>query len=233
MTHLSSYQRWIPFLLLMVMLAAFFYFRLYHYLNFESLATHRQLLLQWTHDHYVLTVMSYILFYTFAVAASVPGAVFFTLTGGFLFGLWLGTFYAVLSATCGATLLFVAIRLAFFDWFKAKTAHWLKQMEQGLQNHAFYYLLTLRFIPLFPFWLVNAIPALLGIPLSTFFFATLIGIIPGAFIYASIGHGLSTVFDKHQTPNLNILFQANILLPLLGLALLSLLPVIYKHYKKK
>ena len=226
-------KKWILLLGLILILACFLYFRLYEYLSFESLRANRQQLLQWTNDHYLFAVCIYIFLYAIAVAASIPGAVFFTLAGGFLFGIWLGTLYVVFSATLGATILFLAIKLALADWVKHKAGKRVQQMQVGLQENAFYYLLILRLIPLFPFWLVNVVPALLDIPLTTFISATLIGIIPGSFIYTYVGYGLGTVFDANQEPHLNIIFQPNIFLPLLGLAILSILPVVYKHYKRR
>lgn len=228
-----SLSRWIPLIILLIVLSFFFYFRLDKYVSFESLKNHRQLLLHWTSEHYFLTVSIYILIYIVGVAVSIPGAVFFTLAGGFLFGIWLGTLYVVIGATMGAIILFIAVKMALADWVLQKSSKWIKQMEKEFQENAFNYLLTLRLIPIFPFWLVNVISALLDVRLATFVSATFLGIIPGAFIYASVGHGLSTLFDSNQLPNLNIIFTPPILLPLLGLAILALLPVLYKFYKSK
>ncbi len=114
---------------------------------------------------------------------------------------------------------------------KRRTDNWVTKMEKEFQANAFNYLLILRFIPIFPFWIVNIVPALLGVPLITFITATLIGIIPGSLVYVSLGSGLSTLFAKDQTPNLGIIFTPRILLPLLALAVLSFLPVLYKHLK--
>src|SRR5439155_18197755 len=138
---------------------------------------------------YLLSVFAYILTYMIGVAISIPGAVFFTLTGGFLFGITLGSFYAVISATLGATILFIAVKIALADWFTKKSGAKIKQMEKGFKENAFNYLLLLRLIPLFPFWLVNVIPALLDVRIRTFITATFLGIIPGAFIFASLGNG--------------------------------------------
>ncbi|MHB1947877.1 MAG: TVP38/TMEM64 family protein [Gammaproteobacteria bacterium] len=225
-------KRWIPLVLLMGSFFLFFYFRLDKYISFESLKNNRQLLLRWTNEHYFLTASIYILIYVVGVAISIPGAVFFTLVGGFLFGILLGTLYVVMSATIGATILFMAVKMALADWVAKKSGKWVKQMEKGFQENAFNYLLTLRLIPIFPFWLVNIIPALLGVRLITFVSATFLGIIPGAFIYTSVGNSLGSLFDSNQTPNLNIIMQPNIFLPLLGLAVLSVLPVIYKRFKR-
>jgi uncharacterized membrane protein YdjX (TVP38/TMEM64 family) len=225
--------RYLPLLLLMIVLLSAFYFKLYQYLSFGSLKQHRQFLLEWTEQHYILAVISYICLYVMAVAISIPGAAFLTLVGGFLFGLAWGTFYVVFSATLGATLLFLAVNTAFGKWLEKRASGGLSKMESGFKKHAFNYLLTLRLIPLFPFWLVNIVPALLNIPLRTFVVATLIGIIPGSLVYVSLGSGLNAFFDAGTTPDIKIIFSPPVLLPLLGLAILSLVPILYKHVKGK
>lgn len=225
--------RYFPLLLLALILYGVFYFKLYSYLSFESLKQNRQYLSQLTNQHYVLSVLSFSFIYTIAVAISIPGAVFLTLAGGFLFGLGWGTVYVVFSATFGATLLFLAVNTALGKWLENRASHWVKKMEQGFKRNAFYYLLTLRLIPIFPFWLVNIVPALLNVRLRTFIVATFIGIIPGSFVYVSVGNGLSHIFDKGETPNLGVIFTPSILLPLIGLAMLALIPILYKYFKDK
>jgi uncharacterized membrane protein YdjX (TVP38/TMEM64 family) len=94
-------------------------------------------------------------------------------------------------------------------------------------------MLFLRLIPLFPFWLVNLVPAFLGVPLRTYFFATLVGVIPGALVFASLGNGLGVILDAGEKPDLGIMFRPEVLLPLLALAVLALLPVAYKKFKAR
>ena len=171
--------------------------------------------------------------YAICVAVSIPGATILTLTGGFLFGTLFGTVFIVLSATIGASMIFFATKTAFAEIFTKKAGPFLQKLEKGFQNNAFSYLLVLRLVPLFPFWLINIVPAVLNVRFKTFFIATLFGIIPGTAVYASIGNGLGAIFDQDQTPNLGIIFQPNVLLPLLALALLSIVPVVYKKLKKK
>lgn len=228
----KSLFRFLPLLLIILALLSAFYFKLFHYLNFETLQQYHQILYQWTNKNYALAVISFILIYIFAIAISIPGAIFLTLTGGFLFGLLWGTIYVMISATIGATLLFLAVNTAIGKWLENRATPWIKKMELGFKRDAFYYLLTLRLIPLFPFWLVNIVPALLNIPLRIFISATLIGIIPGTFIYVSVGNGLNHIFEVGGKLNLGIIFTPPILLPLMGLAILSLLPVVYKYFKR-
>ena len=105
-------------------------------------------------------------------------------------------------------------------------------MQAGFEQNSFNYLLSIRLVPLFPFWAVNIIPALLNMPLRTYALATFLGIIPGSFVYVLVGNGLGAVLDKNETPNLSVLFEPTVLIPILCLAGLSLLPILYKRYKK-
>jgi uncharacterized membrane protein YdjX (TVP38/TMEM64 family) len=221
----------IPLLLLLVALGLFFYFKLYNTLSFEQLTLHRTELTQWSEAHYTLSVILFMCAYAIAVAVSIPGATLFTLTGGFLFGTLLGSIYVVTSATVGATLVFLAARAAFADTLSKKAGPFVQKMEAGFQKDAFNYLLALRLIPIFPFWLVNIVPGLLNVGLRRYILATFIGIVPGTVVYVSLGSGLGAIFDAGETPNLGIILQPHIIAPLIALAFLSFLPVLYKRYK--
>jgi uncharacterized membrane protein YdjX (TVP38/TMEM64 family) len=150
-----------------------------------------------------------------------------TIAGGCLFGAWLATFYTVIGATAGATLVFLAVR-AGFDGLARRAGPSAARLEAGFRRNAFNYLLVLRLVALFPFWLVNLVAALLGVRLRTYVLATLIGIIPGTFVYASFGSGLSAAIER---PGRDIMLRPAVLLPLLGLALLALLPVAYRRWR--
>ncbi|CEG61533.1 TVP38/TMEM64 family protein [Legionella micdadei] len=226
-------RRWIPLFILLCLLGLFFGLRLNRYLSFSALREHRALLLSWTQTHFLLSVMLFMGCYTLAVAISIPGAVFFTIAGGFLFGVFTGVLLVVISATLGATLLFFAVRTSLGEWLTKKASGSIGRMRLGFQRNAFSYLLTLRLIPLFPFWVVNIVPALLNVSAKTFILATLIGIIPGSFIYVLVGNGLSQVFATNQTPNLAIIFEPQVLGPLLALAALSLMPALYQFFNSR
>ncbi|HIG0326541.1 TPA: FAD-dependent oxidoreductase [Legionella pneumophila] len=226
-------HRWMPLLVLIGLLVLFFTLHLDRYFSFNALKENHALLIAWTKSHYFIAPFFFVIFYTTAVAISIPGAVFLTLTGGFLFGIFWGVLFVVISATLGATILFFAVRTALGDWFAQKASGWIERMRQGFQHNAFSYLLTLRLIPLFPFWAVNIVPALLNIRAKTFITATFIGIIPGTTVYVMVGNGLSQIFAANQTPNLGIIFELQILGPLLALAVLSLMPVVYQFTTRK
>lgn len=230
MKHL---KRWLPLLIVIALLILIISTGWYHYLSFSSLQQHRALISQWVSQHYGLCVVGFMLTYIIAAAASIPGAVFLTLAGGFMFGPWFGTVYVVTSATIGACCAFLAVRTALGEWLASKAQGWIAKLEKGFQQNAFSYVLSLRLIPIFPFWVINIAAALLNVELKQFFLATLIGIIPGSFVYNLVGNGLGELFAAGKTPDLTIIFTPNILIPLLLLAALSLLPTVYKKITKK
>jgi uncharacterized membrane protein YdjX (TVP38/TMEM64 family) len=224
-------RRAAPLLVLLAGLGAFFALGLQRYLSFEALARHRGILLAWVADHRVAAPLAFIAAYAVGVAVSVPGAIWFTIAGGFLFGTIAGGAYAVAAATLGATALFLAARSAFCDLLRAHAGSALQRMEEGFRRDAFHYLLVLRLVPLFPFFVVNLVPAFLGVRLTTYVLATVIGIIPATFVFASVGNGLGAVFDAGgEKPHLLTL---PVLLPLLGLAALALIPVVYRTVKRR
>lgn len=230
---LTFLKRWLPLLLILAGLAVFFYFDLSQLMNFTQLKSQRFALLAWTESHYAQAVLIYMLVYILAVAISIPGAVFFTIISGFLFGVILGTLYVVVSATLGAMCVFLSVKTALEPWISKKTNYWIKKMRIGFQKDAFQYLIFLRLAPLFPFWVVNIVASLMGVRTSTFFLTTFIGIIPGSFVYVLLGNGLGQILDQNNAPNLGILLTPPVFIPLLALALLSLLPTLLKWKKGK
>ena len=231
MSNLKQVKKSLPLVFATLLALGFFYFKLYHYLSFESLKQHRVELLEWKNTHYVLSVLLYIFCYTLAIAASLPLALIFSLSGGFLFGVFPGALYALFSATLGSCLLFLAVKLALAPWAKKKVGRKLKKVEAHFKNHAFHYLLSLRLIPIFPFWLANLIAGLLGLPFFIFFSATLLGLIPTVVIYTYLGSHLNILFLSNQAFSFKPICQPSFLIPLFLLALLALLPELYKRLK--
>jgi uncharacterized membrane protein YdjX (TVP38/TMEM64 family) len=156
-----------------------------------------------------------------------------TVIGGFVFGTLAATLCVILGATLGAVGLFLAARYAFYDALHAKAGPALRKMEPGFKENALSYLLVLRLVPLFPFWLVNLVPALLDVPLRIYVIATVIGIVPGTFVYASVGNGLGEILAAGKTPDPSLIYDEDVLIPLLGLAFLALLPVLYKAWRAR
>jgi uncharacterized membrane protein YdjX (TVP38/TMEM64 family) len=230
---LFQLRRWLPLLLIILALALILSSGLQKYLSFESLKSHRTILLAWTNEHFLLSSLIYVAIYIIAVAVSIPGASFLTLAGGFLFGPFFGSILVIISATTGATLLYFAVKTSLGNWLSQKATGWINRMRVGFQENAFSYLLFLRLMPIFPFWVINIVPALLGVSAATFIVATFFGIMPGSIVYVLVGNGLSHLFATNQTPNFRIMFDPAVLYPLLALAALSVLPVIYQKFIKK
>jgi len=228
-----SFKRLIPFFLILAGFAAFFLLGGQDYLSFSVLSEHRETITAWYDNNTVLAVVLIWIAYALTVAFSLPGAVWLTLICGFVFGTWGAVIVVVTSATVGSVLIFLAARYAFADFFHAKAGPMVHKMEDGFRENALSYLLFLRLVPVFPFWLVNLVPAFLGVPLRTYFLGTIVGIIPGSFVYCSVGNGLGALFEKGEAPDLGIIFEPAILVPMVGLAVLSLIPIIYKRVKTR
>lgn len=228
----SRLAKWLPIGVIAAAAALFFALGFHRYLSFETLRESRGALLSWVALHPVGAPLLYMLAYVVVTVCSLPGALVMTLTGGFLFGMLLGGFYTIIGATIGATLLFLAARTAFADMLRARAGGALAKLEAGFRKDAFSYLLVLRLVPLFPFFVVNLAAAFLGTTLPVFVVATFLGIIPGTMVYASVGSGLGTVFDSGARPDLGLIFTWPVLGPLVGLALLSLVPVLYKRMRR-
>jgi uncharacterized membrane protein YdjX (TVP38/TMEM64 family) len=199
------------------------------YLNFAALAENRDWLCGLVQRWGVVAGLLYIAVYAGLVALSVPGAAVLTIAGGFLFGPWIGTLCAVVGATLGATGIFLATR-AGLGGLAQRAGPLVGRLEAGFRADAFNYLLVLRLVFIVPFWLVNLVPALVGVRLSTFMLATFLGIIPGTFVYASFGNGLGDVVGE---PGLGVLLRPSVIGPMIGLVILALVPVGYKRWRTK
>ncbi|MCC7274895.1 MAG: TVP38/TMEM64 family protein [Alphaproteobacteria bacterium] len=226
-----AWRRWWPLAALVVATALVFALDLDRFVTFDALRQHRAVLQGFVERHGVLALLALVLAYTAVVALSVPGAVVMTVAAGFLFGTALGGALAVIGATAGATLVFLLARSALRAPLAARAGPFVRRMEEGFRRDAFSYLLVLRLVPLFPFWLVNLVPAVLGVPARVFVAATLIGIVPGTFVFASVGAGLGSVLDSDQPLSPGSVLTPKILLALGALAVLALVPVVYRRLK--
>jgi uncharacterized membrane protein YdjX (TVP38/TMEM64 family) len=218
-------------------------------ISLEALVRHRAAIDGFVTDHRGLAVLAYIALYIVTVALSLPGATFLTVTGGFLFGLVVGASAAVTGATIGATFIFLVARTALGEPLLRRAGPRATQLAQGFREDAFSYLLFLRLVPAFPFFLVNLVPAFAGVRLLPFVIATALGIIPGATVYAFAGTGLDSVITAQQAanhdclaagrPDCHFMFDPkDILTPqligaLAALGLLALLPVVVKKLRAR
>lgn len=221
-----------PLLALLILLAVAWASGVTRYLSFEALAEHRAALAGWVALRPVPAAAAYVGAYILVVALSLPGGAVMTLAGGLLFGPWLGTALAVGGATLGACALFLAARSALAPLVAGRAAGLLDKVRPGLERDGFFYLLTLRLIPVVPFWLANLAPALVGMPFGAYAAATALGIVPGTAVFAGIGAGLGEVLAAGERPDLSVILSPSILLPLLGLAALSLLGAWWRGRKR-
>lgn len=206
---------------------AFFAFGGQKYLNLETLKANRDALIQYAEQHYALALLIGFLIYTVSTALSLPGGLILSLAVGLVFGRWAGTVLIVFAATLGATLVFLAARYLFADMARKKIGGLAQKINEGFTQDAFNYLLFLRLVPLFPFWLVNLAPAFTNVSLKTYITATAIGILPGTFVFANLGQNLGRISSTKDllTP------------PIIGafvlLGVFALIPVLYKKFKAK
>lgn len=216
-----------------VIVAAIFYFDLARFLSLQALQDNEAVLRAWTERNPLGTALVYVTAYIVVVAFSIPGALWMTLTGGFLFGTAIGGLLAISGATLGAVALFVMAKYVIGDFFRTRYGPRLVAFEAGFNRDAASYLLSMRLIPVFPFFLVNLGAALMKVRLTTFFLTTFFGIMPGGFVFASIGNGIGFVLQSGQTPDLSLASQPQVTLPLIGLGVLTLLPALIKRWKSR
>ncbi|HXX73971.1 MAG TPA: TVP38/TMEM64 family protein [Nitrospiraceae bacterium] len=220
----SGYGKLIVAAIFLSTIGAFYFFDLMAYLSLDVLKANRDQLLAFTGEHYVPAVALFILIYITQTAFSLPGATIMTLTGGFLFGSLWAALYVNIGATTGATLAFLAARYLFRDWVEQRFGHRLAAFQTGFAQNAFNYLLTLRLIPLFPFFLVNLLSGLTRMKAGTYIIATALGIIPGSLAYTFAGRQLGTINSLAE------LASPRLLLAFTVLGLLFLMPVIYRKF---
>jgi uncharacterized membrane protein YdjX (TVP38/TMEM64 family) len=229
----SGLRRWLPVLLLAAAIGTFFALGLGRYLTWEVFRDNRQWLLDEIARMGVVAPLIYILVYTGVAALSVPGGAILTITGGFLFGPWLGGLYSLVGATIGGSIVFLIARTSFGDLLRERAGPALRKLEAGFREDSANYLLFLRLVPLFPFWLVNLVPAFFDVSLRSFVLFSFIGMAPGSFVYSSVGAGAGALIARGETPDLRIIFQWQVLGPLTALAVLALVPVVYKRVKNR
>lgn len=207
------------------MVGLFFWLDLGRFLTLAALKTNRQALYDYYAAHKILTVTAFMAIYIVQTALSLPGAAILSLAAGALFGAVMGTVYANIAATSGAALAFLVTRYFLRDAVLARFGRHLENINRELQARGFNYLLFLRLVPVFPFFLINLAAGLTRLPLRTFVLGTMIGIIPGGFVYCNAGASLATVTSLHGIVSPRVLGS----FALLGL--FALLPALYSKFK--
>ena len=227
----SALGRWWPVTVLLLAVGLLFLFGPDNATLFEALRTHRADMLSLVADYAVIAELAFAVIYAVAIAFSIPGGAMMTIIGGFLFGPLRTTLYVIFAATLGATALFVVARGAIGDRMRGRAGPWIAKMEAGFKDNAMSYLLVLRLVPLFPFFMVNLVPAFLGVPLRTYVIATFFGIIPGTFVFALAGNGLGRALEASADFSVAAVLTPDIVAALVGLAALALVPVLYKKFR--
>lgn len=229
----SSWTRWIPLVLIGAGLAAVIASGAYKYLSLDTLKANREVLRTFVADHLLLAAAAYVGLYLLVTMMAIPGSLWVTITGGFLFGVAGGAALTWFAAMVGATTLFLAARGALASILERQATGWLARLRDGFRKNAFNYLLFLRLMPLAPFPVVNIAPAILGVPTRTFVLATAIGIVPGTFVYTFLGAGVGAVLDQGGEPDLSLATKPMIWGPLVAFGLLALAPVIYQAWSRR
>lgn len=218
-------KRTLPLVIIFILLGLAWLLGITDYINLETIKSHRGDLLDLVQSHRLLSIAGFTAVYILAVALSLPIATLLTLVGGFLFGRWAGTLMIVIAATCGASLLFLAARSAIGTALREKAGPLYTKVESNMRQNAVGYMLFMRLVPLFPFFLVNIVPAMFNVRLVPYVVTTFVGIIPGTFIYANVGRELGTINTLGELASPQILIAFSLL------GVFALLPTLYKQFK--
>jgi uncharacterized membrane protein YdjX (TVP38/TMEM64 family) len=225
----------LPIAAIVVVLGVVWATGLYRYISFAELARHRGALLAWVSGHGWTAPAVFMLGYALAVALSLPVIGVLTVSAGFLFGVVPGAIWSVVGATAGAAALHAATYTALGAWLSRRAdgsrtiGQAIERMRAGFQRDAFSYIVFLRVVPVFPGFVINLVPALMGVPLGTYVAASVIGFIPMFLVLASIGSGIGGILARGAVPDLTVVLEPPILLPMLGMGLLALAPVAYRR----
>jgi uncharacterized membrane protein YdjX (TVP38/TMEM64 family) len=228
-----SWLRFLPILVVAGLFVAFIASGAWRWLSLSDLAAHRDGLMRLVERHPVASLGLFLGAFTLVIVACVPGPSVMTIAGGFLFGPLIGGAAALTAALAGSIAVFLACRTAFGDWAARRAGATAARIEAGFSRDAFAYLLALRLMPVAPFFLVNLTAGLARIRLSTFIVATAIGSAPSSFIFAGLGSGLGRLFRHHEQVDARLLARLDIALPLTGLAVLSLSPIVWRLWRAR
>lgn len=225
--------RLIPLAIIVALMVLAYVFDITDYLSFEVLQKHRETIVGWVEKHYIVAPLAFIGIYILSTALSIPGSIYLTLTGGFLFGQPGSTIYVVIGATLGAAVIFSVAKTALGNAMRERAGPYLKKMEKGFKKDQVSYLLFLRFIPIFPFWLINIAPAFFGVALWTYMWTTFIGIIPGSFVFAQAGTGLGAILDSPEGFTFEGIMNRDVKIALIALGITALIPISIRYLRNR
>ncbi len=248
-----AWRRWAPLIVIVALMGVAYAMGWHHYLSFKTIGTNYEALKDFIAANLAAALVIYMLVYATVVALSLPGGLVMTVTGGLLFGWVAGSLATIVGATVGATLIFLIAKSSLGEALAAKAGPWLGRLRDGFKENALSYLLFLRLVPVFPFWLVNLAPALLGVPLRTYVIGTAVGIIPGTIAFSVAGAGLGSVVEAQNkiyaaclakggpdpqaacpyTIDTSALVTKELLAAFALLGVVALIPVIYKRWSQR
>jgi uncharacterized membrane protein YdjX (TVP38/TMEM64 family) len=245
----SRLRRFVPIALILAAMAAVFATGAHHQISLETLVRHRMAIDAFMAHHVVAAISVFVAIYIMVVALSIPGALFLTIASGMLFGTLAGGLASVVGATTGATIVFLVAKTACGENIARRAGPLAGKIADGFRADAFNYLLFLRLVPAFPFFLVNLVPALAGVKLRTFMAATAIGILPATFTFAFFGSGLDSVLGAQEGPyraclasgrtectihfDIGTIVTPQLLAALAALGALALVPVLLKRLRAR
>ncbi len=220
-------KKWLPLIIIALLMAAFWLSGLAQHFNLEALQAHKDTFRDYTDMNPILSTVIFMVLYVTCVALSLPIATLLTLLGGFLFGKWLGTLLVVSAATIGGTLLFMIAKSSFGQSLRDKAGPLYNKISDNIQDNAVGYLLFMRLVPIFPFFIVNIVPALLNVPLRIYILTTFFGIIPGSFVFVNFGETLGEI------NNIGDLASTETIIAFALLGFFALIPTLYKQIKNR
>jgi uncharacterized membrane protein YdjX (TVP38/TMEM64 family) len=242
-------RRYAPIGVVVLAMVVVFATGAHRHVSLETLVKHRMAIEAFIRAHAIAAVAAYMAIYIVVVALSIPGSLILTVSGGILFGLVVGGIAAVIGATTGATIIFLVAKSACGESLVRRAGPLGCKLAEGFKADAFNYLLFLRLVPAFPFFLVNLVPALVGVKLATFVAATLIGIIPGALAFTFLGTGLDSVIAAQESIyraclaagrtdceihfNIGMIATPRLLASLATLGVIALIPVALKRLRAR
>ena len=220
-------RKWWALGALLALMALAFFSGVLDAVDLAWIQSNRDQLRAFALTHPIASLGGFVLIYIIAVALSLPIATLLTLLGGFLFGLWLGLAAVVVGATIGATLLFLIARSSLGDALRSKAGPLYQKVASHMKDNAVGYLLFMRLVPIFPFFLVNIVPAFFGMSVSAYALVTFVGIIPGTFVFVNFGQQLGSIASVSD------LVSTNMLIAFALLGAFALIPTLYRQIKAK